>query len=182
VNVNFQNQGKKSTQAVARLIETSGGPIDYLRIVKLIYLADRTSIITRGVPIAGGQYNSMEKGPTISEIMHFVGDRSAPDWKRTISPRHGNELRLLSTPDYGALSTSELEILDKTVQCHLGKTTEELVEWCHKHCPEYQSVARGQKRPIAVESILKAARKTAKQIQKIVKEATEVAEMDKLLA
>jgi len=180
--VNFRNQGKKSTQAVARLIEKSGGPIDYLRLVKLIYLSDRESIVTRGVPIVGGRYNSMEKGPIISEIMNFVATRSAPDWKRTISHRYGNELRLLSVPNYGALSASEIEILDKTVQGHLDKTTEELVAWCHKHCPEYESVPHGRQKPITVESILKSARKTAKQIQKLLQEAKEVEEMDELLA
>ena len=124
----------------------------------------------------------MEKGPTISEIMTFVGTRRAPDWKETISPRHGNEVRLLAMPDYGTLSESELEILDKTVRCHLGKTTDELVEWCHENCPEYQKVSRGQRRAITVESILRAARKTAKQIQKLLREAKEVEEMDELLA
>jgi hypothetical protein len=179
--VNFRNQAKKSTQAVARLIEKSGGPIDYLRLVKLIYLADRESIISRGVPIVGGRYHSMKKGPTISEIMDFVGTRGAPDWKKTISPRFGNELRLLSVPDYGAISKSEMEILDRTVAEHLNKTTEELVEWCHKNCPEYEDVSSGQRKPIAVESILKGARKSAKQIQKLVQEAKEVEEMDELL-
>jgi len=180
--VNFRNEAKKSTQAVARLIEKSGGPIDYLRVAKLIYLADRESIVTRGVPIVGGHYLSMQRGPTISEIMNFVSrSKVAPCWKETISPRHGHELRLLVVPEYVSLSESELKILDETVKAHLGRTTDELVEWCHENCPEYEEVPPGRRKPILVEEILTAANKSAKQIRKIVQEAVTLEELDKLL-
>lgn len=181
--MNFPNQGKKSTQAVARLIEKSGGPIDYLRLSKLIYLADRESILQRGIPIVGGHYFSMRKGPTISEVMNFVNRRTAPDWKETISPRFGNEIRLISKPpQYGAISESELGILDKIAMDHSAQTTDELVEWCHKNCPEYEDVPPSQRKPIDVESILKGANRSAKKILKLVQEAKEIEELDALLA
>ena len=178
--MNFPVEGKKATQAVARLITRSGGPIDYLRISKLIYLADRESILKRRVPIVGGHYYSMARGPTISEVMSFVHTRKAPEWKETISPRFGNEVRLQGTPRFGALSKAELDILDSVVKFHSNRTTDELVQWCHVNCPEYQHVDRGRK-PIQVEAILKAAKKTAKQIQKVVQEAKCVEELDALL-
>jgi Protein of unknown function (DUF4065) len=179
--VNFPNNAKKSAQAVARLIDASGCPIDYLRISKLIYLADRESIISRGIPIVGGHYFSMRKGPTIGEVMNFVGHRDAPGWKETISPRFGNEVRLIGAPEYGSLSKSELEILDKTVKTHSGRTTDELVVWCHKNCPEYEEVPHLRRKPIEVESILKGVNKSAKKIQKLVAEARELEELDALL-
>jgi len=43
--VNFPANDRKVTDAVARLIEKSGADVDYLRISKLIYLADRKSIV-----------------------------------------------------------------------------------------------------------------------------------------
>jgi uncharacterized phage-associated protein len=179
--VNFQNHGKKATQAVARLIQKSGTPIDYLRLSKLVYLSDRRSIIERGIPIVGGQYYSMRKGPVISEVMNFVNRRNAPGWKEIISPRFGNEVRLLGSPDYGALSESELSILDSVVAGHRQRTTEELVDWCHQHCPEYEEIKTGR-RPITVESILKGVKRGAKQIQKVVESGIEIDELDKLLA
>ncbi len=179
--MNFLNNAKKSTQAVGRIIEMSGGPIDYLRISKLIYLADRESIIARGVPIVGGNYFSMRKGPTIGEVMNFVHRRNAPEWKETISPRFGNEVRLQNKPQTDALSQSELDILDSVVKLHLERTTDELVEWCHKNCEEYQQTDRGRK-PIAVESILKSAKKSPKQIQRVVQEAESIAKLDSILS
>jgi uncharacterized phage-associated protein len=180
--VHFKNQAKKATQAVARLIKQSGAPIDYLRLSKLVYLADRQSIITRGIPIVGGHYFSMWKGPTIGEVMDFVNQRNAPQWKEMISVRFGNEIRLRGTPCFEALSQSELNILDLVVSEHAERTTDELVDWCHANCPEYEQVAKGKRKPIELESILKAAKKGTKQIQKVLQEAVELQEMDKLLA
>lgn len=179
--MNFPNQGKKATQSVARVIQKSGGPIDYLRIAKLVYLSDRESILTRGLPIVGGHYYSMRKGPTIGEVMNFVNRQNAPQWKQTISPRFGNEVRLQGTPDFGALSQSELNILDSVVKLHAQRTTDELVVWCHKNCPEYEDVKSGRK-PIEVEAILQAENKSQKQIKKLVEEARMLEELDKLLA
>jgi len=179
--MNLPNNAKKSTQAVARLIETSGGPIDYLRIAKLVYLADRESIFARGVPIVGGHYYSMRLGPTIGEVMTFVNTGRAPHWKETIKPRIGNKVGLRGKPQYNALSESELAILDSVVNYHSTRTTEELVEWCHVNCPEFQQVDQGRK-PIEIEAILKSFKKSAKQIQKFIQGVEEITEMDKLLA
>jgi hypothetical protein len=179
--MNFPIDRKKATQAVARLIEKSGGPMDYLRLSKLIYLADRESIRLRGIPIVGGRYYSMRQGPVIGEVMHFVGARNAPGWSKTISPRYGNEIRLEKAPEFGALSQTELEILDETLRRHSSRTTDELVDWCHKHCAEYEHVTGRGRKAIRVESILKAVGKNAAKIRALVQEAESLAELDHLL-
>src|SRR6266571_1576771 len=103
--MNFPIDGKKATEAVARLLEKSGGEADYLRIVKLVYLADRDSIIRRGVPIVGGSYFSMRCGPAVGEVMNFANrERHAPEWETYISARKGNALVLKQTPGYVNLS------------------------------------------------------------------------------
>jgi hypothetical protein len=181
--MNFPVNGKKAAQAAARLIEKSGNPIDYLRLCKLAYLADRQSILSRGVPIIGGSYFSMRKGPTIGEFMGFVNQRNnPPQWNETVSPRFGNEVRLQRSPTFDALSKVELEILDLVVAQHAQRTTDELVQWCHDNCPEYEEVAQGRRKPIPVEGILRGVGKSEKRIQKVLEDARELQEMDALLA
>lgn len=180
--MNFPIDAKKATHAVARLIEKSGGSADYLRLAKLIYLADRKSLLTRGIPIVGGHYFSMKNGPATGEVMDFVQQQNAPEWKATISPRHGNTLKLKSLPDFGALSEAELEILDRIVKEHAGKSTEQLVDWCHKHCEEYEEVPAGQRKDISVESILRAEKRDERKISQVVREAESLAKLDALLA
>ncbi len=180
--MNFPVNEKKATAAVARLLEKSGGETECLRLIKLIYLADRDSIIRRGVPIVGGRYFSMRCGPTIGAVMNFVNRECvAPKWADHISPRKGNILKLTAPPDYGSLSQSEIDILDGVVEEHASRTTTALVRWCHHYCPEYERVFWGRK-SIEVESILRAGGKTADKIHKVVKEAEELAELDAVLA
>jgi hypothetical protein len=180
--MNFPVNERKATAAVARLLEKSGGEAEYLRIIKLIYLADRDSIIRRGVPIIGGRYFSMRCGPTIGEVMNFVNlERVAPRWGDHISPRRGNILKLTALPDYGSLSQPEIDILDGVVEEHASRTTAELVKWCHHYCREYERVFWGRKN-IEIESILRAGGKTADRIHRVVKEAEELAELDAVLA
>jgi uncharacterized phage-associated protein len=179
--MNFGVQSIKATQSVARLIEQSGGEIDYLRLVKLVYLADRKSIVKRGVPIIGGQYLSMKLGPTISEVMDFVGMRNAPGWKTQISPRYGNTLKLNAPAVVDELAPAEIQILDSVVKEYAELNTDGLVAWCHDHCPEYEDLASGR-RPISVEAILGAAGKDEEQIEKLVKEADSLARLEAAFA
>ena len=164
---------------MARLIQQSGGPIDYLRMIKLVYLADRESIKKIGLPIVGGTYYSMNKGPAVSEVMDFVRDRTAPGWKHSISFRLGNEIRLATeSPDSDWLSPFEIEVLDSVVGEHRGRTTLELVDWCHKNCAEYREVATGRRVPIPVEDILRALGKKTAAIKNALREARVANELD----
>ncbi|MGB8356538.1 MAG: Panacea domain-containing protein, partial [Chthoniobacteraceae bacterium] len=167
---------------VSRLIEKSGGKADYLRIIKLIYLADRDSIIKRGVPIVGGKYYSMRKGPVIGEVMCFVNQMSAPGWREYITPRSGNTINLLKVPEYSSLSPAELEILDAVVAEHLEQSTDDLVKWCHQFCNEYEHVGFFKRKDIVVENILRAGGKTSETIHRVVKQSEELMELDEMLA
>jgi uncharacterized phage-associated protein len=179
--VNFPANDRKATDAVARLIEKSGADVDYLRISKLIYLADRKSIVLRGAPIVGGKYYSMRKGPVISEVMNFVKRRDAPGWKQIISPLHGHALNLLQKPQYESLTRAEIEILDAVVLEHFNRSTDDLVDWCHSNCPEYEEVHFLRRKPINITSILKSEGKSEAQIDKIATRAEELSEFQELL-
>jgi uncharacterized phage-associated protein len=178
----FPVNGRKATEAVARIIQKSGREMDYLRVVKLVYLADRKSLAKRGIPIVGGKYFSMRKGPVNGDVMNFVTRRNAPGWKDSIAPMQGHSLSVVSEPSYDSLSESELGILDEVVEEHLANTTDELVEWCHKNCEEYEEVSANGRKPISVESILQAEGKTSAAIARILKEAESLTRLDQVLA
>jgi antitoxin SocA-like protein len=179
--VNFPVNAAKATEAYGRLLEKENGRADHLRLAKLIYLADRRSILERGVPIVGGTYFSLRKGPMISETTDFAKNQNAPGWKEHISPRYDNEIRLLKKLDPQYLSEAEIEILDAVVQEHNQKTTEELTQWCHDNCPEYENVLWTRK-PITVERLLAAGKKPESVIARIVEQAKSDLELDAVLA
>lgn len=179
--VNCKIDPRKATQVAARLIQKSGGTIEYLRLIKLAYLTDRTSIVKRGIPIVGGKYFSMRKGPTISELMDFVNARNAPEWKSLISPLKWHDLTLTGSPSLDSLSESELEIIDSVVAQHASKTTEELTKWCHDNCPEFETVHFFGRKEISIENILSSENVPSEQAANVVSELRSLEKLDALL-
>jgi uncharacterized phage-associated protein len=58
---------QKATQAAARFLKLANGKMNYLKLIKLLYLLDRESLNRRGRPVTGDQYYSMKLGPVLSE-------------------------------------------------------------------------------------------------------------------
>jgi len=179
--MHFPVDARKAAHAVARLVQACGGTAEYLRIAKLIYLADRKSLCDRGVPIVGGKLFSMRKGPTNGDVMNLINGRPTGEWKNLVSARRGNWVTLQTEPDLGPLSDAEVAILDGVAQEHSSQTTDELVHWCHDNCGEYTKVIFGR-RDIKVEDVLRACGKTECEIASVVDEAEETRTLDALLA
>lgn len=52
----------KATQAAARLLRNRGGKMSYMKLIKLLYLADREALAQWGRSITTDTYVSMDKG------------------------------------------------------------------------------------------------------------------------
>jgi hypothetical protein len=180
-NVNCKIDARKATEVAARLIQRSGGKVEYLRLIKLAYLADRTSLLKRGIPILGGKYFNMRKGPSISELMDFVNQQNAPNWRELISRRMGNDVELKNSPVFNFLSEREIEVLDAVVAQHASKTTDELVHWCHEHCPELKKVPFFRRREISIEEILSSEHVPQEQATEVVSELKSLERLGALL-
>ena len=57
--MNFPFDARKATQVAAAFVTREGGELNVMKLIKLIYLLDRLSLIRRGVPVLGGDYFSM---------------------------------------------------------------------------------------------------------------------------
>jgi len=90
-------------------------------------------------------------------------------------------LNLLQKPKYESLTRSEIEILDAVAAEHFNRSTDDLVDWCHSNCPEYEEVPLSKRKPIELASILKSEGKSEAQIEKIEARAEELSELQELL-
>ncbi len=63
---------KKAAQAAAYLLKLHGEPMKYFVLIKLLYLADRQSLIETGLPITGDKMVSMPHGPVLSQILDLI--------------------------------------------------------------------------------------------------------------
>lgn len=172
---------RKATQAAAFFVKKAGGEINYMKLIKLLYLADRESLKRWGFPIAGGRYVSMDNGPVTSPIYDAVKSEAAfPVWKSCFR-KAGYDLCLVSEPEPDDLSRADLEVLEFIERQFCAKNEWELVLYTHQHCPEWAD-PQGSSIPILPDEILQKVGKTEAEIEAIGKELAKLSLVERLFA
>lgn len=90
---------RKATQAVAYLVSLGGGRIDLWRMLKLVYLFDRESLVQTGSTITGDALDNLPYGGTPERIYDNTKtqrDERFKDavWKEYLSESINNEVHL----------------------------------------------------------------------------------------
>src|SRR5687768_11865188 len=87
----------KTTQAAARLLRHGGGKLNHMKLIKLLYLADRKALVQWGRPITFDWYVSMPHGPVLSFTLNKINESAEPNrpsyWHQFISERSNHEVR-----------------------------------------------------------------------------------------
>ena len=63
---------RKAAQAACVLLDRHVGRMPYIKLVKLLYLADRESLTETGSPITGDRFISMKYGPVLSRVLDLI--------------------------------------------------------------------------------------------------------------
>ncbi|MGH2346765.1 MAG: Panacea domain-containing protein [Chloroflexota bacterium] len=145
----------KAAQAAALLLRLRGGRMHYLKLLKLLYIADREAIRRWGVSVTMDHYVSMDHGPVPSNTYRLmVDDIAKPNWRRLISPPLGEyEVELVATEVYNDLLSRAEEALLNEVYAHWGSRSRwDIVEHVHTYS-EWRN-PRGSAVPIHLRDIL----------------------------
>lgn len=134
-SIRFSFNEAKAAEAAAVLLQSAGGKMPYMRLIKLMYLADRESLHRFGRPIVGGRYVAMKYGPVLSEVLDEAKHEISGAW-RTVIQREGYNVALRQQPKIVLLSEAEISILKETADlfCRLDQwaisdVTHTLPEW-----------------------------------------------------
>ncbi|HVA50448.1 MAG TPA: Panacea domain-containing protein [Pirellulales bacterium] len=153
---------RKTIEAAAYLIKRQPCRSEnYMRLLKLLYLADRLSLKDRGVPICGGTVYALRRGPVISPALDLIKGRDprSAQWDEFIEKREF-DVHLRADPGNLNLSRADLRILEQVADEFRRHDEWALVRWCHRNLPEYDKnwCARGEKgrRRIPLEDVLDA--------------------------
>src|SRR5437879_4780475 len=87
----FRFNLNKTIQAAAVLLEREPGErMNYMRLLKLLYLADRESLKDRGRPICGSPAFAMERGPVLGTVLDLIKglDPDSDRWAEFIRKDH----------------------------------------------------------------------------------------------
>jgi uncharacterized phage-associated protein len=128
----------KATEAAAFLLSRSGQAMNYMKLIKLLYLADREALIRWGWPISTDRYVSMKHGPVLSNVLDLINFGSLSEktgsWSSLISNPSGYDVSLereISEEDFEELSVAERKLLEEIWGKYGGLDEWELVDLLH---------------------------------------------------
>lgn len=145
-------------------------------LIKLLYLADRRSLLETGQPITGDKMVSMDKGPVLSRIYDLItwGPEDGSPWFEYVSDPQGYEVVLRKAhPEVGELSRYEIRVLKETHQAFGGIGKWDLVKYCHKMLPEWRD-PKGSSLLIEPADILRSEDRGEDEIRRVAGEAEEL--------
>lgn len=139
------------------------GSVTLLKLMKLMYLAERLSYERFCYPIIGDALVSMPHGPVLSrtlDLMNFGSSTDDSEWESLISEREDRYMSLknhdgLTVDDLRELSESDIEVLNSVWNKFGRLSAVKLREYTHdqNNCPEWQD-PDGSSVPIRIETLL----------------------------
>lgn len=155
---------KKAAQSAAYFLLSAQEAMPIVKLMKLLYLAERRSYEKYGQPIVGDRLVSMPHGPVLSQTLnHLNGLMPSSDggWDSWVSDRAGHLVALApqvagkTQRDLLELSDADAEILAETWD-RFGHLTEwQLRDFTHEHCPEWTD-PDGSMMPLKFEDLFRA--------------------------
>lgn len=162
----------KATEASALFLALRGGQMHYMKLIKLLYLADREALLKWGIPITTDSYASMDHGPVVSTIYNLIRRRvEGPTWKEYITPPMGDgkEVALVRKVKLSRLSRAEEKVIKEVFGKYGRWNRYDLRDFVMHKLPEWKD-PEGTSIPITLSEILKAGGEGDDEIAAIEKE------------
>ncbi len=164
---------KKTAQMAGYLLYKRGGRMAYIKLMKLLYLADRSFMLNYGDTMTGDQPYAMDNGPVLTKTYDLVKSGEPNDespWNEWIAGEANYEVSvkkaLTSSDDdeLDELSRADIRILDQVFEEFGGLRRFELCNLTHEICAEWQN-PHGSSIPINPKAIFMAGGKTEEQAE-----------------
>ncbi|MCB1212134.1 MAG: SocA family protein [Verrucomicrobiales bacterium] len=139
----FPFSHRKTTQALNFFARKSGGEINKLKSLKLVYFADRYHLRRYGRPITGDEYLAMPYGPVASgakdlaEMGDFLSDDERAYAAQFLAPVDRYTYRSIADVAERALSESDRAAMEWAWQTFGAMERFKLAEYTHRY-PEWK--------------------------------------------
>jgi uncharacterized phage-associated protein len=123
----------KTLQAVATLLRRERGQcMSVLRILKLLYIADREALRETGRTITGDKIVAMKYGPVLSRLYDLVKgeDILAPQWDQYME-KDGYQVSLAQDPGNGSLTRYDIEKIEEVCARYREMSDWDIVDETH---------------------------------------------------
>ena len=182
----FRFSTKKTVQAAGVLLRLARGRMSYLRLLKLLYIADREGLRSARRPIVGTRPVAMKNGPLDSEVYKLIkGEHlDEPFWSEYVQ-KDGYQVELAKDPGRSELSAAEVRLLTETFDRYASLGEWDLVELTHgfpEWIKNYPDEAADTSRTIPFDDLLEAVGLHGEDKQAVLDDLAEEARMDCLFS
>lgn len=178
---------QKAVEAAGVLLRMeSTARMGRLRLLKLLYIANRRAINELGRPILRGPVVAMKHGPVHSAVFDLIKENhvDADRWATFIRRDGPRNLHLVKQPPLGTLSKLEIEILQTVFDDLSGMEDYEIVDLTHSF-PEwennYPNKSESTSRPIPLEDLVRSAAQES-DVESILEAIRDQEDFDRLFA
>lgn len=134
---------RQAAQMAVAFIRRAGGTIGKLRLVKLMYLAEREAMLRFLLPIVEDDVCAMQRGMGLSATWRFAGGGDSPtptgDWgSHVVQTARGLSVRKgVSVHSLDGLSDEDLRVIQQVWDDYGAMGQDELVHEVHHKLPEW---------------------------------------------
>lgn len=156
---------RKAAQVAAFFLFRAQGRMPILKLMKLLYLAERSSYQKFGEPIIGDKLVSMDHGPVLSiTYQHINGELHSMEggWDTWVSGRENYDVSLqdpscIRTPEQDLLELcdDDLDVLERTWSAFGHMTKWQIRDYTHYNCAEWED-PHGSMIPMNLKQLFKA--------------------------
>jgi uncharacterized phage-associated protein len=103
----------KAAELAAYLLRLRGGRMSYMKLIKLMYIVERRSLLRYGHPVTFDLYYSLDHGPILSRTKNLLCEGPRPGtesiFANYVSPPRGYDVELV-TNDFEVTHLSDAEV------------------------------------------------------------------------
>jgi uncharacterized phage-associated protein len=153
----FRFNFEKTLQAAGVLLSLDGDQMEPIRLLKLLYIADRELLAETGRTITGDRAVAMDHGPVLTQIDNLIKGEAtrAGEWNQHIHTI-GHRLELKRDPGRGELSRGEIQKLNELTDRYRNVDDWRLSEMTHDFREWLDCFRPGASNPIPWQSVLAA--------------------------
>jgi hypothetical protein len=165
---------EKLMQASGYLLKLNGFRLNYLKAIKILYLADRESLNRANQTISGDSFVSMKHGPVLSGLYDLVKKRHTD---KTLQSAWDSRFSIDSydlIANFDRMPEGKLSAFEKQTIAGLSKRFRDvpfgkMINYVHDHCSEWKDPGDTSE-PIPVETVLEHLGRTPEEINYIMAE------------
>jgi hypothetical protein len=154
-------QERKAIEVASRLLVNEGKRMNYTKLIKLMYIIERESIIRWGYPVTFDDYYSLDCGPILSNTLDNIkgttySEHPSKEWDIHITRYGKYSVRLKLEANPKKLNRAELKLIDEMYGKFGHMTWQQLIDWSHdkNNINEWEN-PEGGRLPIDIRTIMK---------------------------